>query len=475
MSDYQNSTYFKTFMKSLYKALPLAFLTGSLLHFSAAAQKVNRKTTESLLAKVDSAAMVDYSFTFSNDMTRIGYRIKKKDRQMIVINNMLGTPYNNVSLPVFSPDGKRFFYHAIKGTKSVWVFGDVKELKIDSVSPIVNMRYAPDSKSLLYIMAKDGKFYTSFNNNTGKMYDAIDMNSIAFSKDGSKIAYSAKLNNRQLNVYDGKEGAIYDQVGFPVLSADGNHIGYWAINGGKWYAIIDGQQGQPFEEVTDILFSDNGSHYAYHAKLSQKDVAVYDGKVGEKYSRIHSMLLSGDGAKLAYMFYADKKDAAGFDQFVYYDGQKLGAYETVVQNSLKFGPDNKTLAFEAEIHDEFFMVVDGKNGRKFGDVLQAVTAFSPDNSRFAYAVENETKRFVVESGSAESYHFQDVYFVSFSPDNKKLLYTARNANKDMVFVDGNAGRTYDAILNQGQVTFDGANAFHYMAMKGSSIVLVKET
>jgi hypothetical protein len=131
------------------------------------------------------------------------------------------------------------------------------------------------------------------------------------------------------------------------------------------------------------------------------------------------------------------------------------------------------LAFEAEIHDAFFIVTNSKESKHYSDVLQATTVFSPDNRRIAFAVEDDTKRFVV-ADNVEGKVYQDIFHIAFSPDSKRLVYSARIDNKELVVVDGNNGTGYDELPGLGMIYFDAANSFYYLARKGKRILLVEE-
>ena len=452
--------------------LPLLFLALSIQEVTNA-QQITRKVKETQLVKMDSV-LIGSSFTYSSNMMRVGCCVRNKNKQVVMINGIKGKLYDSVCLPIFSPDGKHFVYRAINNKKWIWVSGDAKETSIDSTSPMVAQRFGPDSRSMLQLFTDGNKFFLRYNNSRGKSYDAINFNSITISRDGKKIAYSARVDNKQLNVFDNQEGALFDNVGFPVLSANGLHIGYWAIDNSAWYAIIDNVKGRPFEEVGSIIFSDNGEHYLYRAKLDKKHVVVTEKSMSEKYEKVHSVALSPDGSRVAYAFRDAQPDKEGFDMYVFADGKRIGSYETLVEGSVKFSSDSKTLIYKAEIHDEFFIVVKDKPGKRYSDVLQAKAAFSPDNSRFAYVAENDTKRFINEAG-VEGKPYQDIYAILFSADNKRMLYAAKQDNKELVVVDGNDGRSYDFILGEGQVVFDSPTSFHYMAAQGKNILLVQES
>ncbi len=438
------------------------------------AQPIKRLVKETLLTKFNDTVMVSNSFIVSSDLRKIGFCIREKNKQLVMINGIKGNPYDSVCFPDFSHDGKTFFYCALNRSKWLWITGKERITSVDSTSPIIYQNYGPDNKSRIAVFSKESKYLLNYRNNNSKLYDAIEIGSIRFSNDGLKVAYRASTGKKQIAVFDGKEDQPFDQVGYPIISLDGNHLAYWAIDDKKSFAVIDNIRYGPYDEIRSIKLSQDGKHYAYHAIIDRKHVVVKDNVVSEKYVFAHSLCLSQDGLRLGYGFQAATPDKSGFKECVFVDGVKKGPFETIVENSLKFSPNGKGFIFKAEIHDAFFMVLNDKEGTHYSDVYQATAVFSPDNLRFAYVVENDTKRFVNING-VEGERYQDIYSINFSPDSRHIVYPARMANKDMVVVNGDNGKKYDEILGGYQVIFDSPNSFHYMARSGNKIFLVEET
>lgn len=450
-------------------------LTFSLtLNFSNA-QKFHRSVKETLLASLDSGAVIN-SYTFSKDLRKIAFFKTVKGKQIAVINDYRGKPYDNVSIPEFSPDSKKFIYQAIQNNKAYWISSTQKGISIDSTSPIVAQRFSPDNRSIALILVKENKYAVSYNGKVGKYYDAIDQNSIVFSEDGSRVAYTATINNRQLNVFNDVEGQLYDKVGYPIISKNAQHIAYWAITGASSYAVFDNVRSLSYESVGDIGMSDNGEHFVFKAKNGKEWVAIHDQQTSKPQPEIYSVVISPDGRRYAYAMRSapEKVEDEEFEYYVVVDGKKSEAYETVVDGSLKFTSDSKNFVYKVERHDQFYFVLNGKEGKRYSDVLHSTMAFSPDNSSFAYAVENDTKRFINENG-VEGKRYEDIYAVFFTPDNKRVIYAAKADNKDLMVIDDNEGKSYDSLLGQGAIVFDAPNKFHYIATRANRIYLVEET
>ena len=461
-------------MSFLFKILCLSLLKFVVLGDTPIhAQEFTRKVSQKLLFKVDMAAMVNNSFSVSNNRKRFACRVRSGKKQMAVIDGIRGKVYDSVTYPIFSPDSRRVAYAA--KIDSIWILlvDDKVELSLKADSSITAVLFSPDSKSFTYVVNDGHKYYNVFGISKGRPYDDIDVNSINFSTDSRKVGYMARKGKKQLIVYDGHEGNLFDQVGFPVINSSGNRIAYRAIDSARSFVILDNMKSPQYDDIKSILFSPDGKRCAYIAARGRKQFVVLDGIEGEKVDVAHSICFSPDGTSFVYgIDIMNGKE--GPYQFAIVNGERKGPYLTIVEGSISFSADSRHLVYKAEADDTFMMVLDGKNGKDYGDVLHLTAVFSPDNLRFAYVADNNSKRFVIEDGK-ELEHFNDILFITFSPDSKRLAYAARLGDKDLVVLDGNKGGTYSAIMGEGGIVFDSPGSFHYLAMKDNDIYLVEES
>jgi hypothetical protein len=77
-------------------------------------------------------------------------------------------------------------------------------------------------------------------------------------------------------VFNGAEGAEYEDISSPVLSIDGKQYGYVAKQSGKAFAVINGVAGAVFDEVSAIKFNPKGRGVAYRSKVGNQFVVVFD-------------------------------------------------------------------------------------------------------------------------------------------------------------------------------------------------------
>lgn len=451
---------------------PVIILFLCIFYHAGYSQKITRNISEKLIAKVDMKKMVDPSFSISQNLRRIAYRIKSGSKQRVVIDGREQLLYDSVSSVIFNPDGNSFAYYGRSGSK--WfIIRNGKEV-VRTSSQITSILFHPRAGSILYIIIERNKSYLVANGVKSQPYDYISENSLAFAPDRNKIAFLAQKGTRQMIVYAGKEGTGFNEVGFPILSAAGNRMGYWARRGENWYVVIDGKESGPYNAVHELVFSNDGKHSAYHAVKGGKHIAVRDGKESEKYIMVHSLTFNPSGKNLAYGIESSIKNKEGFNHYAVINGKMLPCYETVVEGTLTWSHDGTKLAYEAEWHDEFFAIVGGKEGKRYGDVIQVTMTYSPDDRHFAYGADEGVNRKINRDGK-ESINYQDIYALKYSPDSRHLAYSVKLNNKDLVVIDEQKGRSYNSLMSQGEIVFDAANKLHYMAMKGNGIYLVEES
>ena len=407
-------------------------------------------------------------------MRRLAYRMQAGKKQYVMVDTLRGPSFDSVSAPIFSSDSKHFAYAAKKGKVNLLIVDHKQNLLLDSSNTIFSMQFSSDNKSLSYILSDKRYYYMVFHGVKGKPYDAINENSIAFTADGNKIAYSVTRNNNQANVYDGLEQPFYKEVGFPIISPDGKRLAYWAKEGNVTFLIDGTVKSMPYEMVQTILFSKDGKHLVCQATRTGKYIINYDGKESEMYQLVHTPTFSADGNHFVYAIELFSEDKAAFFNYAIADGIRMGPYETVVEGSFRYNSDGSVLVFEVEKHDEFFVVFNGNEKAHYSDVMQGTQIFSPDNKHFAYVAEKFDTRRIINADGVESKSYEDVYSVVYSPDSKKYVYTVKQNNHEFAIVDGNEGNYYDAILGGGLVFFDSDSTFHYIAIKDQKIYLVEE-
>lgn|GEM_PF-6968769 len=265
--------------------------------------EINRKQTETPVARLSFSPLIQKTFTVSPDSRRIAYIDQAVGKQCVVIDGLSQSCYDEVlTRPLFSPDSKRIAYVARKGAGK-FIVVDGKEQK--PCNDIVGYpRFSPDSKKVAFVARSGGGECVVIDGAEGEKFDEIGRTGIrngkvVFSPDGKRIAYVARSGDSQFVVADGVKQKEYEIVGsnalcswgIPVFSPDGKRLGYQAMSG-KWLAVIDGTEGKNYDEVSFIIFSPDSSRTGYLASRGKKRFAVIDGIESKGYDAVDLLSFS---------------------------------------------------------------------------------------------------------------------------------------------------------------------------------------
>ncbi len=274
---------------------------------------------------------------FSSDGKRLVHAVQRKTMgilfgQMVVVEGVEGKVYLAVGQPVFSHDGRRLAYRA-QDTGRHWrmVVDGSEGDKYDFIStdPI----FSPDDKGVAYVAWRSKKALLVNGANVAPPLVAEFAGDVAFSSDGTRLAYKASRSSGSFVVVDGHEGPAYDrlgllvfapdsrlayaarrgeesftvtegvevqphtgyrQVGDPVFSPDGRHVAYWANDGSAERVLLDGAAGKTYDEIGRLAFGPNGRHLAYEARLGSKWRLVVDGVDGPEYQPVRGFAVERD-------------------------------------------------------------------------------------------------------------------------------------------------------------------------------------
>lgn len=373
-------------------------------------------------------------------------------RSRMVIDRVAGAWFDELDIPVFSPDSKRYLYVAMH-----------------------------DDKWCVVIDGKQGKYYDELgcNEQRAKIDEATRINPLihiapAFSADSRHVAYAARTSDKWVVVLDGQEGTPYEMVTGVTFSPDGRHLAYSAYRNHKAYLVYDKQEGPAYDVVWPPVFSPNSQRIAFTAAKANTYFVNIDGRAGKPYAFVvnWSILFSPDSRRLAFVASLSRNDMA----HLICDGTEGPPYTMIWQNM--FSPDSQRLAYAVE-ND---LVIDGKQitGARH-------PVFSPDSARVAYRVNNRYLAGVSNDGQpAIIIAGVTPINLCFSPDGKHLLciYTGQNSADKFITIDGHAGNHYkwipfietdDRYRTKQYLFFDAPDRFHFFAVKEGTIKRVEVT
>ncbi len=245
------------------------------------------------------------SYKLSTDGRRVAYIARDVDRlgdkYVAVVDGQESKPYDHVSEPSFSPDGKHVAYvgSTFKPERqglahAVAVIDGIEGEKFERVGPLFH--FSPDGSRVAYIAERGGKSMLVVDGRNFVYDKIIDL---TFSQDGRRLMLVAQRGARRVLVLDGNElkyepsrdepatvrtyDSHEDELAF---STDGKRTAFVASLDGKEVAIIDGVAGKPYEDIDDLQFTADGAHVIYTAARGSKTVVVVDGVESKEYDEI---------------------------------------------------------------------------------------------------------------------------------------------------------------------------------------------
>jgi len=225
------------------------------------------------------------SLVFSPDGKKIAYEVQQNHEGFIVLNGIEdGTykeygPYDWVMWDpplVFSPDSKHFAFTGKnkEGNKRAFVVIDGKENK--AYNQVGVPVFSPDNTKLAYAayiyIPNASKWFMVINEKEGKAYEDI-IGGPVFSPDSKQLGYIALENKKYFVVISDsggenyKESERYDLTSLPVFSPNSKNFAYIVRKEGKWQVVVNGKEsGKSYDRIWDPVFSSDSKYVAYGAR-----------------------------------------------------------------------------------------------------------------------------------------------------------------------------------------------------------------
>jgi Tol biopolymer transport system component len=180
-------------------------------------------------------AIMPNSLRFSPDGCRVAYTARNGASSFIVIDGTPGPPYDNVSFPIYSPDG-RLAHATARGDKYFFIVDGQPRAPFDYVSPLeTGFTFSPDGRRDAYVAVRNGAQHIVIDEVPGEAHDACDRTGPVFSPDSQRIGYlvykvADGIAEESWAVIDGQAGPRYDatRVGSLKFSPDSRHAAYLA-------------------------------------------------------------------------------------------------------------------------------------------------------------------------------------------------------------------------------------------------------
>ncbi|HEY5311468.1 MAG TPA: hypothetical protein VIK18_03075, partial [Pirellulales bacterium] len=214
------------------------------------------------------------------DQSVVAYTAVEITRKAFVaIDGQSGPTYEDVSCPVLNPDRTQIAYVACTGQRPhrTWIptIGGRTGPEYDQIavsSSGVWIAFSADGKRTAYAARLGPKWQAIVDGQPGPQYDEVAADSLAFSPDGRHVAYAAKSGLQWRVVLDGQPGQQYDGIGpGPIrFLSDAKDIAYTALAGSKWLAIVGGEPPIACDEIAELTVTAAGRHVAIVVRRGEK-------------------------------------------------------------------------------------------------------------------------------------------------------------------------------------------------------------
>ena len=403
---------------------------------------------------------------FSSDGSKFGMAVEKGKESYLWCDGVEGRFYTVVFPPVFSRDGSRMAYLALKENCMVVVIdgreiGPLSQFKNDDVRN--ELVFSRDAKHFAF-RAKSGTFDNSegcfvYHDGVVEHHESIVGPPPSFSPDGDRLVYFVRDKSDWCAVIDGVAGkALARTADGPGFSADGTRFCYKGYDKDSLiYIVVDDTVYGPYWRNLAIGFSPVGSDLAWSASAdSLSQDTLYVNGIGRiAHDRIWNIFYSNDGNRLAYI----AKDADSFS--LYLDSFVSPGYQDIT--GVWYSPEGTHFAYIAcpwPKGSEQLLMQDSQLVCSYPEF--SLVRYSPDGTRLAAAVRLRSGKMSVVEGGSVGPPLDSICLVRFSPDSRSLYYLGTRGKKYVVVQDGVEGRPY-ARINDGIVVDSISNRLIYLA------------
>jgi roadblock/LC7 domain-containing protein len=273
-----------------------------------------------------------------------------------------------------------------------------------------------------------------------------------------KVRYSAAMGLRSL-LFGGLLlfGIARGTAGAPAITLEEKSLGDAAA----------------YEGLKTLTFSTDSRHLVFLGLRNSKQFVVQDGVQSGPFDWVVPDSFSGpmNLSRLAFI------TQNGNEMSVHIDGQVVGSgYYLIGNNRINFSPDGKHFAFSVHRGESTagraLVVRDGVEGKAYA-AASAVPIFSPDSAHLAYAAALDSGKICAVLDGKEQTPYDQIVpgTLVFSPDSKHLAYTAAIGKKVAPVIDGQVGKSYDAMRLTASFSPDSSHVV-YIAVDGKQSFVV---
>lgn len=127
---------------------------------------------------------------------------------------------------------------------------------------------SPDGRSFAYVLKNNDLETLAINGRAMASYAKISF--IRFSDNGTRLAYGAKVRNKEMVVLDGREGKLYDWIFEPYFfTPDNKYFIYKARNDKGEMIVFNNWESQAYDKIYQVFLTPDKSQLVYFAKKNQ--------------------------------------------------------------------------------------------------------------------------------------------------------------------------------------------------------------
>ncbi len=211
-----------------------------------------------------------YEFTVSPDGVSYAFvgHVDDKVRSM-VINGQIGPDFDEIWRPAgFSPDGQRHIYSGTKNGEALLVVdGRIVSHSLGSPKSIYEVTFSPDGRRWAAVFEFSDKEYVVVVDGREAGRGQGQVRTIAFSPDGTRVAWVEGGKNSMRVVLQGKAGPEFQEIYSeepPQFSPDGRHLVYFSMDAKerKTALHVFGGEKRTHDMVPPrAVFTDRGVEY----------------------------------------------------------------------------------------------------------------------------------------------------------------------------------------------------------------------
>jgi hypothetical protein len=300
------------------------------------------------------------------------------------------------------------------------------------------VKLSEDIRKVAWVEGAEGRQRVVLNGIPGKWYNEVPSYMMQFSMNGESFCFRAELGDREIPVFNGVEGPVFEDLEDLRISEDGAHtLAVGHVGAGVYRVYLNG-----------IMIRETSVRI-------RKPVLAVDGTAAwiesDKGAGGERVFTSAGYEGPIYTSIIEKPKFTTRRVELYYIAEKDGDKRYLVRNgeelkpTMGFGykyamtPDSAYYAYVAQLDTVRSMVVNGKIGHDFSDIWDPAT-FSTDGQRHIYSAKKDKEAFLVVDGQIFSHGFgalKSILDETFSPDGSRWAAGFQLGDEEyVVVVDG---------------------------------------